>query len=106
MRGWAVDQPEFRPPMTIEDVNWLLRYPSDELVMSQETLNKINAAIGSAKYLTEQVHYSTGLDGAGRMKREPSTLADRKLTMNREMRSGEINIRVKDKPLVWVYFPD
>lgn len=66
--------------MTIEDVDWMLRYPSDELVMSRETFNQLQAAITASNRDQHLLQHTRGMDDTGRTTSQPATLADRKLT--------------------------
>lgn len=67
--------------MTIEDVEWMLRYPCDEMLLPVETLNKINALISNSGRVAAGVQYITNYDANQRPVRTASTLAERKLTM-------------------------
>lgn len=91
--------------MTIEDVDWILRFPSDELVMSAETLAQVQAAIAATALLAEGVKYRNSIDPEnGRMTKVPDKLADRALTIQ-PCSLGLVSIRVKGKQKAAVYFP-
>ncbi len=89
--------------MTLEDVDWLLRMPSDELQMSPETLAQVQSAIANAKTLAEGIKYRETRDDAGRQVKIPYTLADRKLTVIPST-SGLVSIYVRGVLAVAVYF--
>lgn len=98
--------------MTIEDIDWLLRYPSDELVMSEEMWNQVQAAIStSPRFTGVRVETSKHLDENQRLVTKPNTLADRRVTIQTPednpiepvYRRG-IKIRVKGETRVTVYF--
>lgn len=67
--------------MTIEDVDWILRFPCDELVMPAEMLNRIQNAIAIANRPGIGVKNYVGVDAEGRRVTRPIELAGRKLTI-------------------------
>ncbi len=90
--------------MYVEDVDWLLRYPSDELVMHPEMLTRIQNAITACKAVRAKVIYHDTYDQNQRLVRIPYELADRKLTLLPEMNRWAIAINVKGEQKSLVVF--
>lgn len=93
--------------MTIEDVDWMLRYPSDELLMTRETFNQVQAAISEANRDQHLLVNTRGMDDAGRLTSQPSTLADRRLTFlpSSPAADNAVTFRVKGIMKARVVFP-
>ena len=91
--------------MRFEDVDWLLKYPAEELVMSNETLNMINAALAASALQQPGggVQYSSTMGGDGRWVRRPESIAGRKLSIA-ELTPGCVRFRVEDRDVAAVCF--
>jgi hypothetical protein len=90
--------------MTIEDVDWLLRYPSDELVMSRETFNQMQAAIGAANRDQHLLVSTKTMMENGRLESTPATLADRKLTLTGPTETPQVTLRTRGRATAKVEF--
>lgn len=90
--------------MTIEDVDWLLRYPCDEIALSSDTLAQVNATIANSKMHTESVSYRTSSDTTGRQVRTPHTLAGKQITVLPQIGHGQIELGIKGISVVKVSF--
>lgn len=93
--------------MNNEDVAWVLRMPSDELIMTVETLNRVQAAIAAAKGIFPRVKQDTLTSANERASSGNPTLCDRKITIiPSELHLGmdTIVIRAKGIALVSVTF--
>lgn len=87
--------------MTIEDVDWILRFPSDELVLSQESLNQVEAAIAASRQVNHRVVRKPVHESSGRRAMVPDTLSGRKLTIVPGYEA--ITMRVKGRDAVSVH---
>lgn len=92
--------------MTLDEVDWILRMPSDELQMSPETLAQLQSAITGPTVMVraEGVHYRETRDDNGRQVKVPHQIADRRLTLVPGEPVGFISIRVRGQQVVAVYF--
>jgi hypothetical protein len=93
--------------MTIDTVDWILRFPSDELRMRPEMLNRINATIAASKGLPPKIIMEHGIDDeTGRRVVRSQRIADRELTIVTTLPTDRIEICVKGETQVAVSIVD
>lgn len=92
--------------MTIEDVDWLLRYPCDEIRLTQSTLNHVSAVISGSGRMGIGVQYRRGYDKDQRATSELDTIAGRKITLVRSPTGYGFELMTRNALCAVVAFPE